>query len=216
MTAKGIHPHVFPAILTRNDTHDRPEREWSRDVWRTTIPLPSPTSKVIVVFTNTPAAHASSYFDNIIRENLSKHNVVIQVVRDSTPTSATTQPIGKNHLIKYWPSPAKPLFFPRVDECYYCPYDDTSSYQTTKDVISIIDLWKCHEEMLLYVVKHAKDDYLAAEIDDESGTEGFDDDDDDVVRPTTTHNTRFDYARIFEDYYRETFEHTKRRLVIMF
>lgn len=218
MTAQGIHPHVFPAILTRNDTHDRPEREWSRDVWRTTIPLPSPTSKVIVVFTNTPAAHASSYFDNIIRENLSKHNVVIQVVRDSTPTSATTQPIGKNHLIKYWPSPAKPLFFPRVDECYYCPYDDTSSYQTTKDVISIIDLWKCHEEMLLYVVKHAKDDYLAAEIDDESGTEGFDDDDDDddVVRPTTTHNTRFDYARIFEDYYRETFEHTNRRLVIMF
>jgi len=52
MNAHGVVPHVFPAVLTRNDTHDRPEREWSKDVWRTTIPLPSATSKVIVVFKN--------------------------------------------------------------------------------------------------------------------------------------------------------------------
>jgi len=220
MTAKGIHPHIYPAILTRNDTHDRTEREWSKDVWRTTIPLPTPQSKIVVVFTNTPAAaHASCYFDNIIRTNLSKYNVVIQVVRDSTCASVATKPLGVNHFIKYWPSPSKPLFFPRVDECYYCPYDDTSSYQTTKDVMSIIDLWKSHEEMILYVVKHAKDADSA--VDDESGTEGFDDDDDDddhVVRDTTTtHNRRrFDYARIFEEYYHDTFERTNRRLVIMF
>lgn len=87
--------------------------------------------------------------------------------------------------------------------------------------MSIIDLWNCHEEMILYVVKHAKDADPAADVDaddddgDESGTEGFDDDDDDD-RQTTTHNTLFDYARIFEDYYRETFERTNRRLVIMF
>lgn len=145
----------------------------------------------------------------------SKYNVVIQVVRDSTCASVATKPLGVNHFIKYWPSPSKPLFFPRVDECYYCPYDDTSSYQTTKDVMSIIDLWKSHEEMILYVVKHAKDADSA--VDDESGTEGFDDDDDDVIRQTTTHNRRrFDYARIFEEYYHDTFERTNRRLVIMF
>jgi UDPglucose 6-dehydrogenase len=218
MTAKGIHPHIYPAILTRNDTHDRMEREWSKDVWRTTIPLPTPQSKLVVVFTNTTAAsaaHASCYFDNIIRTNLSKHNVVIQVVRDSTCASAT-KPLGENHLIKYWPSPSNPLFFPRVDECYYTPYTDhdTSSYQTTKDVMSIIDLWKSHEEMILYVVKHANEADSAA--DDESGTEGFDDDDDHVVRETTSHKTRFDYARIFEDYYNDTFTRTKRRLIIMF
>ena len=223
MNAKGIHPHIYPAILTRNDTHDRMEREWSKDVWRTTIPLPTPQSKLVVVFTNTSAssaAHASCYFDNIIRTNLSKHNVVIQVVRDSTCASAT-KPLGENHLIKYWPSPSNPLFFPRVDECYYTPYTDhdTSSYQTTKDVMSIIDLWKSHEEMILYVVKHANeaDADADADADAESGTEGFDDDDDDhVVRETTSHKTRFDYARIFEDYYRETFERTNRRLIIMF
>ena len=224
MTAEGILPHIYPAILTRNDTYDRPEREWSKDVWRTTIPLPTPKSKVVVVFTNTTAAsaaHASCYFNNIIRTNLSKHNVVIQVVRDSMCALDATNSLGVNHIIKYWPSPSRPIFFPRVDECYYCPYDDTSSYQTTKDVMSIINLWNCHEEMILYVVKHAKDADPAADVDaddddgDESGTEGFDDDDDDD-RQTTTHNTLFDYARIFEDYYRETFERTNRRLVIMF
>ena len=227
MNVRGVVPHVFPAVLTRNDTHDRPEREWARDVWRTTIPLPTPQSKVVVVFTNTPAAaHASSYFDNIIRENLSNRNVVIQVVRDST--CATTPPLGENHLIKYWPSPAKPLFFPRVDECYYTPYnDDCAPYNTVRDVLSIIDLWKSHEEMILYVVKNTRDagagldatDTRRTEYaDDESGTEGFDDDDDDdhVVRETTSHKTRFDYARIFEDYYHDTFTRTKRRLVIMF
>ena len=222
MNAHSINSKIYPAILDRNDTQDRPEREWAKDVWRTTIPLPTPQSKVVVVFTNTPAAHASSYFDNIIRENLSKHNVVIQVVRDST-----IQSLRENHLIKYWPSPAKPLFFPRVDECYYTPYnDECASYNTVRDVLSIIGLWKSHEEMILYVVKHAKDADADAhavidsraddDADDESGTEGFDDDDDHVVRETTSHKTRFDYARIFEDYYHDTFERTNRRLVIMF
>ena len=231
MNARGMTPHVFPAVLTRNDTHDRPEREWSNDIWRTIIPLPSPTSKVVVVFTNTPAAHASSYFDNIIRDNLSKHNVVIQVVRDSP---STIEPLGENHFIKYWPSPAKPLFFPRVDECYYTPYQThvSSSYDTTRDVFSIIDLWKSHEEMILYVVKNTRDAGAGLDAtdtdpdpdpdaDDESGTEGFDDDDDDdddhVVRNTIiTDKPIFDYAIIFEHYYHDTFEDTKRRLIIMF
>ena len=81
--------------------------------------------------------------------------------------------------------------------------------------MSIIDLWKSHEEMILYVVKHANDADADADADAESGTEGFDDDDH-VVRETTSLKTRFDYARIFEDYYNDTFTRTKRRLIIMF
>jgi len=242
MTARGINSKIYPAILDRNDTQDRPERDWSKDVWRTTIPLPKPQSKVIVVFTNTttttttttttnsvPSVNVSSYFNDIIRTNLSKHNVVIQIVRDST--SAAMNPLGENHLIKYWPSPTKPLFFPRVDECYYTPYqsidDHYPSYDIARDVLCIVDLWKSHEEMILYVVKHADADADADaraftegrragdDVDDESGTEGFDDDDH-VVHQTKSHKTQFDYARIFEDYYHDAFERTNRRLVIMF
>jgi len=232
MNARGVNSKIYPAILDRNDTQDRPERDWASDVWRTTIPLPTPQSKVVVVFTNTTSATEgvpdSSYFNDIIRTNLSKHNVVIQIVRDST--LATMNPIGENHLIKYWPLPTKPLFFPRVDECYYTPYQSIHehypSYDIARDVLCIVDLWKSHEEMILYVVKHAKDadahafieDRRAADdADDESGTEGFDDDDDDhVVHQTKSYKTQFDYARIFEDYYHDAFERTNRRLVIMF
>ncbi len=235
MNAYGLNSKIYPAILHRNDTQDRPEREWSKDVWRTTIPLPTSQSKVVVVFTNTRAdgvanADTSSYFNDIIHTNLSKRNVVIQVVRDSMGLTfgATIKPLGENHLINYWPTPSKPLFFPRVDECYYTPYElnDYPTYNIANDVLCIIDLWKTHEEMILYVVKHAKDadehDVAAAinrnganEEYDESGTEGFDDDDDHVLHHTT-HKTCFDYARIFEDYYRDTFENSNRRLVIMY
>jgi len=243
MNARGMNSKIYPAILDRNDTQDRPERDWARDVWRTTIPLPTPQSKVVVVFTNTttttnsvPSVNVSSYFNDIIRTNLSKHNVVIQIVRDTT--LAAMNPLGVNHLIKYWPSPTKPLFFPRVDECYYTPYqsidEQYTSHDIARDVLCIVDLWKSHEEMILYVVKHAKDADADADADarafiegqadddadDESGTEGFDDDDNDddhvVHKTTTTHNRRFDYARIFEDYYHDAFERTNRRLVIMF
>ena len=238
MNARGLNSKIYPAILDRNDTQDRPERDWSKDVWRTTIPLPTPQSKVVVVFTNTTtttaddcvlSVNASSYFNYIIRSNLSKHNVVIQVVRDSIALTsrATIKPLGENHLIKYWPSPTKPLFFPRVDECYYTPYQSRdepyTSHDIARDVLCIVDLWKSHEEMILYVVKHAKDADAHAviegrvddEADAESGTEGFDYDDDDDDK-TTLYKTQFDYARIFEDYYHDAFEHTNRRLVIMF
>jgi hypothetical protein len=76
--------------------------------------------------------------------------------------------------------------------------------------------------MILYVVKDATDPDPDPDpdADDESGTEGFDDDDDDddhVVRNTIiTDKPIFEYARIFEDYYHDSFEHTKRRLIIMF
>ncbi len=241
MISKGIQSYIYPALLKRNDTHDRREREWTSDVWRTTIPLPTPQSKVVVVFTN--GKEHSEYFDDIIRENLSKNNVVIQVVRqnqDDSSRSPTSPPLVKptnpNHLIKYWPESSTAIFFPRVDECYYTPYNDSLAYQTIRDVMHIIDLWKSHEEMILYVVKNAKGaiDYVEAnnksstdahsrkvcdDDEDESETEGFEDDDDEThedYNPPSLCNNNIDYAKVFEEYYHDRFGETQRKLVIMF
>lgn len=229
MTRHGMTPYIFPAILSRNDTHDRMEREWSKDVWRTTIPLPSATSKVVVVFgdTNTPA-FASAYLADIIRDNLAKQNVVIQVVRDIAPaaTAAAYVSLSTHHFIKHQPSAGTPLFFPRVDECYYTPMTPTTptSYDILRDVSCIIDLWNSHEEMVLNVIKsgddrdaeNANDNY----DDDESGTEGFDDDDNDGADNDGDCRRRrpyqIDYAKIIEEYYHSKLSHTPRRLVIMF
>lgn len=238
MNAHRIVPHVFPAVLTRNDTHDRPEREWAKDIWRTTIPLPSATSKIVVVFSDaiasapaatssaSSASSASSYLTDIIRDNLAKQNVVIQVVRDAPGgigvSLSTHHP---NHFIKHQPNAGMPLFFPRVDECYYTQqsmrnHTTLTSYDTIREVSCIIDLWNSHEEMVLNVIKSKE--YR------ESGTEGFDDDNDkdnnkdnDKDEDDYDHDYQrqpycFDYAKIIEEYYHSKLSHTPRKLIIMF
>ena len=216
MNAHGITPHIYPAILARNDTVDRPEREWSRDVWRTTIPLPTPESKVVVVFSDTGAtASASAYFTDVIRDNLAKNNVVIQVVRAA---GSASQPIHKNHLVKHLPGPNAPLFFPRVDECYYTQHTGDALYDIMREVSNVIDLWDSHEEMKLYVVKQSRyDDESEHESEHESGTEGFDseDDADAYVKPRAC-----DYAgAILEEYFTKVLSvkpKQKRGLVVLF
>ena len=226
MNAHGMTPHVFPAVLTRNDTHDRPEREWSKDVWRTTIPLPSATSKVVVVFSDsdTSDTSASSYLTDIIRDNLAKQNVVIQVVRealaDAIDDSISTHHRHPNHFIKHRPNAGMPLFFPRVDECYYTQQSlrnhTTTSYDTLREVSCIIDLWNSNEEMVLNVIKSHDDRNSEGEGEGESGTEGFDDDDDDYISDYQRQPYCFDYAKIIEEYYHAKLSHTSRRLIIMF
>lgn len=231
MNAHGITPHIYPAILTRNDTHDRPEREWSRDIWRTTIPLPTPASKVIVVFSDGAASSGSSgssvssYLTDIIKTNLVKNNVVILVVRDADCendiyVSRSTHHHHPNLIIKRQTDPGAPLFFPRVDECYYVAHRRDTILDTMRCVMNIIDLWDSHKEMILYVVKQrrpygdhddAATDADAAAVCEESGTEGFDSD---YVDDTVT-DTGFDYVRIIEDYYHRKSD-TQRRLIILF
>lgn len=233
MTGNGATPHIFPAILSRNDTHDRPEREWSKDVWRTTIPLPSATSKVVVVFGDHSESKESEsntdnsvamYISDVIKSNLSKNNIVIEVVVGQTHHDRRN--LHKNHFMKYQPRAGTPIFFPRVDECYYVPQSKQNqpitSYDVLRDVSSIIDLWNCHEEMILYVVKlrreyHSRELVLVRDRDDneceESGTEGFDDDshDDSIHLPYA-----IDYAKIIEEYYTTKLSHTQRKLIITF
>ena len=188
MNAYGVRSYIYPAILTRNDTIDRPEREWSKDVWRTTIPLPTPTSKVVVVFNDTASitpSSTSNYLADVIFTNLSKNNIVIEVSRNllehnvlhsKHPAAAT------NHIVKYFDRnhPSVPLFFPRVDECYYIPHSTHSVYETTQEVLRVIDLWNHHQEMTLYVIKSSRYNYDRdgdgdgdGVSDSESGTEGF-------------------------------------------
>ena len=222
MNAHGITPHIYPAILARNDTVDRPEREWSRDVWRTTIPLPTPASKVVVVFSDTEAtSSASAYFTDVIRDNLAKNNVVIQIVRAAGTASQT---IHKNHLVKHRANPNAPLFFPRVDECYYTQRNGDTLYDIMREVSNVIDLWDSHEEMKLYVVKQSRyeserESEREHEREHESGTEGFDSDDnadaDADAKPRSC-----DYATtIIEEYFTKVVSvipKQKRGLIVLF
>jgi hypothetical protein len=227
MNAHGVAPHIYPAILARNDTRDRPEREWSRDIWRTTIPLPSATSKIVVVFSDGAASSTSTststsgYLNDIIKTNLTKNNVVILVVRDrdcenDRYVSLSTHP---NLLVKRQPEAGTPLFFPRVDECYYTAYRNDTTLDTMCGVMNIIDLWNSHKEMILYVVKPSVVDVIRtdAESESESGTEGFDSDADADADADTV--SQFDYATIIEEHFRlqlSVIPNQKRRLVVLF
>jgi hypothetical protein len=222
MTAHGITPHIYPAILARNDTVDRPEREWARDVWRTTIPLPTPASKVVVVFSDDSAsssasssASASAYLTDVIRTNLAKNNVVINVARGGG--SGVSQTIHKNHLVHSHANISAPLFLPRVDECYYTPQMGADSYTTMREVMRVIDLWNSHEQMTLYVVKQRRADTCDGDGDSESGTEGFGSECECAGAENETREV--DYTKVIEDYYQTKYGDTrdeKRRLVIMF
>lgn len=225
MNAHGIAPHVYPAILARNDTVDRPEREWSRDIWRTTIPLPSPTSKVVVVFSDGAAPPGSSYLTDVIKEKLAKNHVVIQVVRDGGGGGGAggSVSLSTHHIIKRQTDAGTPLFFPRVDECYYSAHRSDSTYETMRGVMNIIDLWNSHKEMILYVLKPSVVDETrsAADADAESGTEGFDSDCDayTVTNTNVRWSPQFDYAMIIEEHFRlklSVIPNQKRGLVVLF
>jgi UDP-glucose/GDP-mannose dehydrogenase family, central domain len=227
MNAHGVRPHIYPAILTRNDTIDRPEREWAKDVWRTTVPLPTPTSKVVVVFNDTASITPSSsslYLAHIIRTNLAKNNVVIEVSRERVERKSTHS-LSANHIVKHHIDMHAPLFFPRVDECYYVPHSTHTAYETMQEVACVIDLWNQHQEMTLYVIKqsrvnaddHDNDHDNKCRGDDESGTEGFESEHDDMS--STPPSPSLDYAKIIEEYYHTNYDSTNmnnRRLIVMF
>jgi UDPglucose 6-dehydrogenase len=221
MKARGLDPQIYPAILSRNDTIDRAEREWSRDVWRTTIPLPTPESKVVVVFTDLSVIPSSNslYLADIIRTNLAKNNIVIEVVRgvnDGSRGGASTI-THNNLLVKHHNNTSAPLFFPRVDECYYIPHSNHRTYETMRELSCVIDLWNNHKEMTLYVINQTRSIVIDNNVvDTESGTEGFDSEDADD--PGINFGTRFDYAKVIEEYYHTKYNDatTRRRLVIMF
>jgi hypothetical protein len=161
------------------------------------------------VFSDTRATTVSAYFRDIIRTNLAKNNVVIQVVCGEAKEASLS--IHPNLLVKHRANPSAPLFFPRVDECYYSGYKGDTVLNTMRCVMNIIDLWNIHNEMILYVIKDRGDG-------DESGTEGFDSDESDTDTYIKT-PAYIDYAKIFEEYFRlelSVIPNQKRGLVVLF
>ena len=217
MNEHGVCPHIYPAILTRNDTIDRPEREWAKDIWRTTIPLPTPTSKVVVVFSD-----GSLYLRDIIQTNIAKKNIVIEVLRVERmmERNAVLHP-SANHLVKHRNDTHAPLFFPRVDECYYVPHSTHTAYETMQEVACVIDLWNQHQEMTLYVIKQTRvnaDDH-DNDNDSESGTEGFDSDDNDNDNDNGDIDRCAYAVSIIQDYFSRVLSvlpNQKRGLVVLF
>jgi hypothetical protein len=171
MNKSGVDSIVFPAILSRNDTVDRSEREWSRDVWRTTVPLPE-GSKVILVFDDgsfTCDSDSSNsiyqYLTSLCIDKLQNNHYVIIVTsqRDFKEKLSNTylrNNNNNNNFIVKIQDIAKPIFIPRVDEIYYAGYKCNSTSNSDSRVIDelssitrVIELWKQHKNSCLYVTK---------------------------------------------------------------
>jgi len=172
------------------------------------------------------------YLADIIRTNISNNNIVIEVVRNllennvvhpNTASTAAASATSANHLIKYHYNTSAPLFFPRVDECYYIPHSSHTGYETMCEVRCVMDLWNNHKEMTLHVIKihavlHAPELVVTTLNEEcgESGTEGFDSDNE-----TNTHaaSTTLDYCKIIEEYYHSKISNQPkqgRKLVVLF
>jgi hypothetical protein len=193
----------------------------------------------VVVFNDTASitpSSASLYLADIIRTNLAKNNVVIEVSRDLLEnniihqnTATATATATANHIIHHFDrnNPGAPLFFPRVDECYYIPHSSHTAYETMREVSCVIDLWNNHKEMTLYVIK-TRTNHLQSEelcritsggesgLNNESDTEGFESDADTYT--PSMNSMPLDYCKIIQEYYHVTYntKNSDRRLIIMF
>jgi hypothetical protein len=174
----------------------------------------------VVVFSD---GTGSSYLTDVIRTNLAKNHVVIQVVRDGGGGGGESVSLSTHHIIKRQTDAGTPLFFPRVDECYYTAHRNDTTYDTMRGVMNIIDLWNSHKEMILYVLKPSVVDETHTDeaAADESGTEGFDSDCDayTVSNVNSRPSPHFDYAMIIEDHFRlklSVIPNQKRGLVVLF
>jgi UDPglucose 6-dehydrogenase len=218
MVKHRVNSIVFPAVLTRNDTLDRSSREWSNDVWRTTVPLQKGV-KVIVVFdagygkradtdtdtdtdTNTTNnnTYMSNYLTNICIEKLSQGHFIILITPNSNNPSLYNAVLRSNdRFIVKTHDITKPIFMPKVDEIYYAGYnnDNTPHHSRVINELSsitrVIELWTQHANSCLYVIKPYAHDHDHAH-DQYSG------------RPS------INYTKIFE----ESCTENTGRLVILF
>jgi len=192
MGTHGVNSVVFPAILARNDTVDRPSREWQNDAWRTTVPLPK-GSKVVVVFddgsftSNSYNSNSTNqYLTSLCIDKLQNNHYLIIITsdrefKDKIINKSLRNRINHNNnnnnnnnfLIKFHDI-TKPFFITKVDEIYYAGYNSNGKSRVINELSSItrvIELWKQHENSCLYVTKPS-----------ESGS-------------------TINYTRLFEDYY---------------
>ena len=177
MIKHGVNSIVFPAVLTRNDTLDRSSREWSNDVWRTTVPLQKGV-KVIVVFdaghgkgtdtdtdtdtdtgNNNKNYYMSNYLTNICIEKLSQGHFIILITPNSINPSLDNAVLRSNdRFIVKIHDITKPIFMPKVDEIYYAGYNNDNPQHSRvinelSSITRVIELWTQHANSCLYVIK---------------------------------------------------------------
>jgi len=174
MEKHGVNSIVFPAVLTRNDTLDRKEREWAKDIWRTTVPLPA-GSKVIVVFDD--GEDMSAFLTNKCVEELANHHYIILITTVKAKSCISNKVFREhpNFILKTHADMSKPIFIPHVDEIYYSGYCDSSSIHQLSSVLRVLELWQQQPTSHLIVIKS-----------------------------TDTNNSNsavVDFSKIFEEYY---------------
>jgi UDP-glucuronate decarboxylase len=144
---------LFQSVLDRNDNLDRKEREWSSDVWRTTLPHNKPISLV--------TGGAGFIGSNLCRYLLEQNHIVICLDNFSTGNmnninSLVTYP---NFLIKKADIVEK-QFFPHLDYIFHlaCPAspvkyqeDGYKTLQTSlMGTMNVLDLCLTHNCKMLF------------------------------------------------------------------
>ena len=151
---EGVSAKIFESVLYRNDTIDRPQREWVSDVWRTTLPRDKPISIVI-----------NGLSDNglqLCKKLLSSENVVICLDYPDNFDKLNQDLIKEldflltdsNFLIKKTNITNK-FFFPHVDYIHFLQkINEKTSYNSLQtnvlEVMNTIELCKAHNSNFIY------------------------------------------------------------------
>lgn len=144
---------IYQNILFRNDNIDRPQREWTLDKWRTTIPVNKPISLV--------TGGAGFLGSNLCGRLLNDGHIVICLDNLQTGNKKNIEEFNKNpdFLFKYADIINK-QFFPHIDYIWHlaCPASppkyQEDSYKTLQTSIigtmNVLELAKIHNCPLLF------------------------------------------------------------------
>jgi len=144
---------IFQSILDRNDTIDRKEREWSSDIWRTTLPHDKPISLV--------TGGAGFIGSNLCKYLLEQDHIVICLDNFSTGrmTNVTKLLTNPQFLIKKADIIDK-QFFPHLDFIFHlaCPASPAKyqedGYKTLQTsligTMNVLDLCLTHNCKMIF------------------------------------------------------------------
>jgi UDPglucose 6-dehydrogenase len=158
----GVNSIVFPAVLQRNDTHDRTQREWAHDVWRTTVPRKHGCNIVVIIGANEHSKQLTA------RHHLGAGDTVIYVIDsvkaktlvDSHVSFADDLNTNPHFLVRRIDL-SKPFFFPHIDSLYFVGFDpdihdnDAAKYTIQYKLLAIthiIDVWKSHPDAVINLI----------------------------------------------------------------
>ena len=151
---EGVSAKIFESVLYRNDTIDRPEREWSSDVWRTTLPRDKPISVVINGLCDNGLKLCKKLLssENVVicldyPDNFDKLNLDLRKELDVLLTNS-------NFLIKKTNITNK-FFFPHLDYIHFLQkLNEKTSYNSLQtnylEVMNTIELCRAHNCDFIY------------------------------------------------------------------